>query len=84
MKLSTNYCAPGIEIQTMHMHNGGFDMGFTEFFPLSDLILCTCIKKETVGSEPQIHRKVIMATAFCHRLEKRNGSERLLPPPIIH
>lgn len=25
-----------------------------------------------------------MATAFCHRLEKQNGSEQLLPLPIRH
>lgn len=57
---------------------------FFSFF--LNLILCACvkkIKKETVGNEPWIHHKVIMAAASCHRLQKQNGSKRFLPPPII-
>ena len=43
---------------------------------------CVRKRKEAVGNEPWIHHEVVMATAFCHRLEKQNGSERLLPLPI--
>lgn len=49
-----------------------------------DLILWASTKKKTVGNEPWIHHKVIMATSFCHRLEKQNGSKWLLPLSFIH
>lgn len=61
----------------MHVACAGFTKTSSQrhSFPTSlDSVPCT----ETPGNGPWIHHKVIMATAFCHRLEKQNGSEQLL------
>lgn len=61
----------------MHVACAGFTKTSSQrhSFPTSlDSVPCT----ETPGNGPWIHHKVIMATAFCHRLEKQNGCEQLL------